>query len=244
MCSRRDSMKNGKKNKIMILVCFICLSLTALGWYQQTQQQSVMALSYVSWGTRGQLVRDVQQALKDRGYYTGTVDGIYGTGTYNAIVAFQRDNGLTADGIAGTDTLAALGISVGTGTSNVGENEFSDVDEDLYLLASAIHGEARGEPYEGQVAVGAVILNRVDSPDFPNTIPGVIYQQGAFDAVRDGQITLTPNDTAFRAAQDALNGWDPTNGALYYWNPATATSRWIWSVPITTRIGRHVFGVK
>ena len=195
-------------------------------------------------GTRGQLVRDVQQALKDRGYYTGTVDGIYGTGTYNAIVAFQRDNGLTADGIAGTDTLAALGISVGTGTSNVGENEFSDVDEDLYLLASAIHGEARGEPYEGQVAVGAVILNRVDSPDFPNTIPGVIYQQGAFDAVRDGQITLTPNDTAFRAAQDALNGWDPTNGALYYWNPATATSRWIWSVPITTRIGRHVFGVK
>ena len=151
---------------------------------------------------------------------------------------------MTADGIAGTDTLAALGISVGTGTSNVGENEFSDVDEDLYLLASAIHGEARGEPYEGQVAVGAVILNRVDSPDFPNTIPGVIYQQGAFDAVRDGQITLTPNDTAFRAAQDALNGWDPTNGALYYWNPATATSRWIWSVPITTRIGRHVFGVK
>ncbi len=237
-------MKNGKKNKIMILVCFICLSLTALGWYQQTQQQAVMALSYVSWGTRGQLVRDVQQALKDRGYYTGTVDGIYGTGTYNAIVAFQRDNGLTADGIAGAATLAALGISVGTGTSGLGEDEFSDIDEDLYLLASAIHGEARGEPYEGQVAVGAVILNRVDSADFPNSIADVIYQEGAFDAVRDGQITLTPNDTAFRAAQDALNGWDPTNGALYYWNPATATSRWIWSVPITTRIGRHVFGVK
>ena len=195
-------------------------------------------------GKRGQLVRDVQQALKNRGYYRGSVDGIYGTGTYNAIVSFQKDNNLTTDGIAGAATLRALGISSGTGSSGIGQTEQSDIDEDLYLLASAIHGEARGEPYEGQVAVGAVILNRVSSEDFPNSIAEVVYQRGAFDAVRDGQITLTPNDTAFRAAQDALNGWDPTNGALYYWNPATATSRWIWSVPITTSIGRHVFGVK
>ena len=232
-----------KKIKIVFLLC--CMFVTAGMVFHTNQKKEVVpTLSYVSWGTTGQLVRDVQQALKNRGYYKGNVDGIYGTGTYNAIVSFQRDNALTADGIAGTETLRALGISSGTGSSGIGQTEQSDIDEDLYLLASAIHGEARGEPYEGQVAVGAVILNRVSSEDFPNSIAEVVYQRGAFDAVRDGQITLTPNDTAFRAAQDALNGWDPTNGALYYWNPATATSRWIWSVPITTSIGRHVFGVK
>ncbi len=232
-----------KKIKIVFLLC--CMFVTAGMVFHTNQKKEVVpTLSYVSWGTTGQLVRDVQQALKNRGYYKGNVDGIYGTGTYNAIVSFQKDNALTADGIAGTETLRALGISSGTGSSGIGQTEQSDIDEDLYLLASAIHGEARGEPYEGQVAVGAVILNRVSSEDFPNSIAEVVYQRGAFDAVRDGQITLTPNDTAFRAAQDALNGWDPTNGALYYWNPATATSRWIWSVPITTSIGRHVFGVK
>ena len=237
-----DTMKN-KMFKIIFLLC--CVFLTAsVALYCKNKSETVEAISYVSWGTRGQLVRDVQQALKNRGYYTRNVDGIYGTGTYNAIVSFQRDNGLTADGIAGEATLRALGISSGTGSSGIGQTGQSNIDEDLYLLASAIHGEARGEPYEGQVAVGAVILNRVSSEDFPNSIAEVVYQRGAFDAVRDGQITLTPNDTAFRAAQDALNGWDPTNGALYYWNPATATSRWIWSVPITTSIGRHVFGVK
>ncbi len=232
-----------KKIKIVFLLC--CMFVTAGMVFHTNQKKEVVpTLSYVSWGTTGQLVRDVQQALKNRGYYKGNVDSIYGTGTYNAIVSFQKDNALTADGIAGTETLRALGISSGTGSSGIGQTEQSDIDEDLYLLASAIHGEARGEPYEGQVAVGAVILNRVSSEDFPNSIAEVVYQRGAFDAVRDGQITLTPNDTAFRAAQDALNGWDPTNGALYYWNPATATSRWIWSVPITTSIGRHVFGVK
>lgn len=209
-----------KKIKIVFLLC--CMFVTAGMVFHTNQKKEVVpTLSYVSWGTTGQLVRDVQQALKNRGYYKGNVDGIYGTGTYNAIVSFQKDNALTADGIAGTETLRALGISSGTGSSGIGQTEQSDIDEDLYLLASAIHGEARGEPYEGQVAVGAVILNRVSSEDFPNSIAEVVYQRGAFDAVRDGQITLTPNDTAFRAAQDALNGWDPTNGALYYWNPAT-----------------------
>lgn len=235
-------MKN-KVLKIIFLFCCVFVVASATRYYKGNYE-TVEAISFVSWGTRGQLVREVQQALKNRGYYTGNVDGIFGTGTYNAIVAFQEDNNLTADGIAGEATLRALGISSGTGSSGIGQTAQSDVDEDLYLLASAIHGEARGEPYEGQVAVGAVILNRVSSEDFPNSIAEVVYQRGAFDAVRDGQITLTPNDTAFRAAQDALNGWDPTNGALYYWNPATATSRWIWSVPITTSIGRHVFGVK
>ena len=156
------------KNKIVKIIFLICCVITTAStvYYYKSQQQTITTLSYVSWGTRGQLVRDVQQALKNRGYYTGNVDGIYGTGTYNAIVSFQRDNGLTADGIAGTATLSVLGISSGTGSSGVSQTGQSDIDEDLYLLASAIHGEARGEPYEGQVAVGAVILNRVSSEDF------------------------------------------------------------------------------
>lgn len=212
--------------------------------YTQTEPEAVAVLQYVSWGTYGDLVRQTQQRLQDLGYYTGKVDGIFGTQTYEAIRKFQQDQGLKVDGIAGSDTLERLGISIGSGTSGVGESGESDYDEDLYLLASIIHGEARGEPYEGQVAVGAVVLNRVASPDFPNTIAEVIFQPGAFDAVDDKQFYLTPNETALNAARDALNGWDPTNGALYYWNPVTATSRWIWSVPITSTIGRHVFGVK
>ncbi len=183
-------------------------------------------------GSRGQVVREIQRRLLDWGYYFGDVDGIFGTGTYEAVVAFQASNGLTPDGIAGPATLEYLGIG-------------SDVvmqQNDLDLLAQIIYGEGRGEPYEGQVAIGAVVLNRVESPLFPNTIEDVIYQRGAFDAVDDGQFYLMPNETAYQAAQDALNGWDPSDGSLYYWNPATATSRWIWSIPIRKTIGRHVFG--
>lgn len=185
------------------------------------------------YGSGGDAVKIIQQRLQDLGYYTGNVDGIYGYGTYEGVRLYQQNNGLTPDGIVGEGTLRSLGI-------------LDEVNEqyDLEVLSRAIYAEGRGEPYEGQVAIGAVILNRVDSPDFPNTIPGVVYQTGAFDAVRDGQINLTPNETAYSAARDALNGWDPTGGALYYWNPATATSRWIWSVPITYSIGNHVFGVK
>lgn len=234
-------MKQRKQRMIWCWMLMICLSLSVVGvGICSRRQETVTAASIVSWGTRGSLVRQVQQRLGELGYNVGTPDGIYGTNTYNAIVQFQRDNNLTPDGIAGAATLQALGIS-GDGTQEL-DNGYTE--DDVYILASAINGEARGEPYEGQVAVGAVILNRVDSDQFPNSIPGVVYQSGAFDAVADGQIQLTPNDSAFRAAQDAINGWDPTNGALYYWNPATATSRWIWSVPITTSIGRHVFGVK
>lgn len=185
------------------------------------------------YGSGGDAVKIIQQRLQDLGYYSGNVDGIYGYGTYEGVRLYQQNNGLTPDGIVGEGTLRSLGI-------------LDEVNEqyDLEVLSRAIYAEGRGEPYEGQVAIGAVILNRVDSPDFPNTIPGVVYQTGAFDAVRDGQINLTPNETAYSAAKDALNGWDPTGGALYYWNPATATSRWIWSVPITYSIGNHVFGVK
>ena len=244
---QRKSQKSWK----IIGSLWVCALAVASGcfWYGNTQTaqtnptnaEAVPVLQYVSWGTYGDLVRQTQQRLQDLGYDVGTVDGIFGTRTYEAIRKFQQDQGMKVDGIAGNDTLERLGISIGSGTSGVGE---SDYDEDLYLLASIIHGEARGEPYEGQVAVGAVVLNRVASPDFPNTIAEVIFQPGAFDAVEDQQFYLTPNETALNAARDALNGWDPTNGALYYWNPVTATSRWIWSVPITTTIGRHVFGVK
>ena len=230
-----------KQKKSIVCFCMVflcCFGLWCFGETNQPQPQAIPVIKLVSWGTRGGLVRQTQEKLKELGYYAGTPDGVF------AIRRFQADNGLKVDGIAGIDTLQALGISVGTGTSGVGETETSDYDDDIYLLASIIHGEARGEPYEGQVAVGAVVLNRVASPNFPNSIEEVIYQPGAFDAVKDKQFYLTPNETALQAAKDALNGWDPTNGALYYWNPATATSRWIWSVPITKTIGRHVFGTK
>lgn len=188
-----------------------------------------MAVYY--WGSTGSKVADIQIRLKDLGYYSGNIDGIFGEGTYYATLNFQSANGLNPDGIVGNETLVKLGISV------------KEIDEnDLYTLASVINGEGRGEPYTGQVAIGAVVLNRVNSEKFPNTISGVVYQNGAFDSVRDGQINLKPSETALRAARDALNGWDPTNGSLYFWNPSTATSKWIWSIPIKLQIGRHVFG--
>ncbi|MGL4789923.1 MAG: spore cortex-lytic enzyme [Anaerotignaceae bacterium] len=192
-----------------------------------------MTISY-SIGARGETVKKIQQQLKNFGYFKGTVDGIFGQQTAEAVKLFQQNNRLTVDGIVGIGTLSALGL----------QSEISLSETDLTLLAKAIYAEGRGEPYTGQVAIGAVILNRVASQDFPNSIAGVIYQKGAFDAVADGQIDLTPNEIAYNAAQDALNGWDPTSGALYYWNPQTATSRWIWTVPITYSIGRHVFGTK
>ena len=152
--------------------------------------------------------------------------------------------GLTVDGIAGTKTLQAMGIfnSSGNSSGNTSSNSSSSTNSnDLNLLSRLVYGEARGEPYSGQVAVAAVVLNRVKNSSFPNTISGVIYQKGAFDVVSDGQINLTPNDTAKKAAQDALNGWDPTNGAIYYFNPSTATNKWIWSRPMTVTIGKHRF---
>lgn len=203
-------------------------------------------------GARGGEVKEVQRRLKNWGYYDGSVDGIYGPATVSAVKYFQKKNGLTADGICGKATYAALGMndsvrvlengSTDSGSSSSGGN--SDyTSSDLYLLAKCIYGEARGESYTGQVAVGAVVLNRVKSSQFPNTISGVIYQKGAFTAVSDGQINLTPNQTAINAAQDAMNGWDPTYGCLYYYNPATATSSWIFSRQTVTTIGRHVFAI-
>lgn len=184
-------------------------------------------------GSQGTEVRNIQTRLKSWGYYNYTVDGIYGWRTAEAVKKFQRKYNLTADGICGPATLEKIGLPTGTSSSS------STSDKDL--LARLIYGEARGESYTGQVAVGAVVLNRVKSSSFPNTVSGVIYQKGAFSVINDGQINLTPNKTAYNAASDALNGWDPSGGALYYYNPATATSSWIWSRPVITQIGNHVF---
>lgn len=190
-------------------------------------------------GSKGQKVKEVQTRLKNWGYYTGSVDGIYGPKTVAAVKYFQRKNGLTADGIVGPATAKKIGISLGGSTSSSGSSSANS--NDVYLLAKAVYAEARGEPYEGQVAIAAVILNRVKHPSFPNTIAGVIYQPGAFTAVSDGQINLSPNETALKAAKDALSGWDPSYGCIYYYNPATATSKWIYSRPVVRRIGKHVF---
>ena len=199
------------------------------------QNNEVLALS--KYGSRGSEVRTIQDKLKRWGYYTGNVDGIYGSLTVSAVKKFQQKNGLTVDGIAGTKTLNAMGIMTSSSSGGSSSNNSSNVT----LLAKAIYGEARGEPYAGQVAVGAVIMNRVKSSKFPNTISGVIYQSGAFDAVSDGQINLNTDSTAKKAAQDALNGWDPSYGAIYYFNPSTATNKWIWSRPLTVKIGKHRF---
>lgn len=191
-------------------------------------------------GSSGATVRTIQTKLKNWGYYTGSVDGIFGSKTKSAVMYFQRRNGLVADGIVGTKTAKALGITLSSSSSSA-TNSSGISNKDLYLLSCCIYGEARGESYTGKVAVAAVVLNRVRSSKFPNTISGVIYQAGAFTCVVDGQINLGTNDECTRAAQDALNGWDPSCGALYYYNPVTATSSWIRNRPILVTIGRHVF---
>ena len=181
-------------------------------------------------------VLTVQKKLKNWGYYDGVVDGEFGYRTEQAVKAFQKKNGLDVTGKVNDETFVALGMSIEgyPGTDSVDS-------ADVNLLARCIHGEARGEPYSGKVAVAAVILNRVENASFPNSISGVIYQSGAFDAVSDGQINLTPDDESIRAAKDAMAGWDPTGGAIYYYNPKTATNEWIRSREIITTIGDHVF---
>ena len=214
--------------KILIIGIFAFLLLF--------ENSEVDALS--KYGSRGDEVRQIQTKLKRWGYYNGNVDGIFGSQTLEAVKYFQRKNGLTVDGIAGPATLKAMGIY---NSSNSGSSSSSNNSSNVNLLARLIYGEARGEPYTGQVAVGAVVMNRVKSSSFPNTISGVIYQSGAFDVVKDGQINLSPNSTAIKAAQYAINCWDPSYGAVYYFNPSTATNKWIWSRPMTVTIGRHRF---
>ena len=221
------------KKKIIGIILLMLLVVTFVTTLMM-QSSKVQALS--KYGSRGSEVRTIQDKLKRWGYYTGNVDGIYGSLTVAAVKRFQQKNGLKVDGIAGTQTLNALGIMQSSSSGSSSSNS-----SNVNLMAKAIYGEARGEPYTGQVAVGAVIMNRVRSSKFPNTIAGVIYQSGAFDAVSDGQINLQPDATARKAAQDAINGWDPTYGAIYYFNPNTATNKWIWSRPMTVTIGKHRF---
>ena len=197
-------------------------------------------------GASGGEVKELQRRLKEWGYYNGAVDGIYGKGTVAAVKAFQKKNGLTADGVAGIETYKALGMNDSVKVlenDNKSSGNSNYTSSYLYLLAKCIYAESRGESYTGQVAVGAVILNRVASSQFPNTISGVIYQRHAFTAVSDGQINLEPDKTAMNAASDAMNGWDPTYGCLYYYNPAVATSSWIFSRQTVTTIGKHVFAI-
>lgn len=231
-----EKQKRSKKEVINIVLAgllIISTALTVMFLYTDYFAQKEAEALTIRQGSTGASVRTIQTRLKQWGYYTGSIDGIFGPQTLAAVKYFQRKNGLAVDGIVGSKTAAAIGIALAQ-TSNSYSN-------DTYLLARCIHAEARGEPYTGQVAIAAVVLNRVKHPSFPNTISGVIYQPGAFTAVADGQMNLAPNDTALRAARDAQNGWDPTYGAIYYYNPVTATNAWIRSRPIHLTIGRHVF---
>ena len=217
-----------KRGKALLLALILILSLLPL-WNAEAALRR---------GSRGDDVAAVQKRLKQWGYYDGAIDGIFGAATERAVRLFQKKNGLTVDGVIGPRTAAAIGITLSGSSSSTGA---SAAGGDVYLLAQCIYSESRGEPYKGQVAVGAVVLNRVKSSAFPNSIAGVVYQRGAFSAVDDGQINLTPDDTALKAAKDAMNGWDPTGGCLFYYNPAKTTNAWIRSRPVVVRIGEHVF---
>lgn len=225
--------------KSVILIFALALALATILSLLFIETPDVAQAAVLKQGSRGDSVKTVQQKLIRWGYLKGSADGIFGAKTKAAVVAFQKKNGLTADGIIGTRTAQALGISLSGATSSFSSSSASSTD--LNLLARVVYGEARGEPYTGQVAVAAVVLNRVRSSSFPNSVAGVVYQSGAFDCVSDGQINLTPNQSAYNAAKDALNGWDPTYGCLFYYNPRTATSKWMLSRTVKLSIGNHAF---
>lgn len=223
-----------KTIKILRILVIIMLNVFLIGLVANLSGTgSITTLSKYS--SRGNEVRQIQTRLKELGYNPGTIDGIYGTNTQNAVKAFQRDKGLSVDGIAGPKTLKALGISSGS-SSNAGYTQ-----NDINLLARIISAESRGESYTGQVAIGAVVLNRVEHPSFPDTIAGVIYQPGAFTAITDGQFNEPVAESSVRAAKEALNGSDPTGGAIYYYNPDKTSNEWIRSRPVIVRIGNHLF---
>lgn len=226
-------MSKHKRKLVLALAVVIAVNLLLISLVTSAE-----AASYKK-GSSGAVVTQIQTKLKAWGYYTGAVDGIFGSGTEKAVRWFQSANGLTVDGKVGTQTLAALGIQAGT--SSGGGTSGGSSNADVNLLARLISAEARGEPYSGQVAVGAVVLNRIKHPSFPNTLSGVIYQSGAFTCIDDGQFNEPVAESAYRAARDALNGVDPSGGAIYYFNPATATSKWIWSRPLIVTIGKHRF---
>lgn len=219
------------KKRIVIMLLAIVFAVSGVSL---SKTDTVYAANIVKGDTTAN-IKAVQTRLLNWGYYTGKVDGVWGSKTLAAVKYFQRRNGLIVDGIVGPATEAAMGLRLNSSSSSSVSNA------NLNLLARCVYAEARGEPYVGQVAVAAVVLNRVRSSSFPNSISGVIYQAGAFTCVDDGQINLTPNQSAYNAARDALNGYDPTGGCLYYYNPATATSKWIWSLKVTLTVGKHSF---
>ncbi|HZX46587.1 MAG TPA: spore cortex-lytic enzyme [Clostridia bacterium] len=234
-------MKGGTilKKAVLILMIALILAFAFNIVYPLYFRRSVETAT-LYWGSTGEEVREVQRRLKNWGYYDGAVDGIYGPKTFQAVKNFQAKHGIPTTGTVGPQTRAALGIPEKAAEGYTPTRGVSSRDN-VYIIAQAIYGEARGEPYIGQVAVGAVIMNRVNHPSFPNTIPGVIFQPGAFTAVMDGQMFMQPDETALKAARDALNGWDPTGGAIYYYNPAKTTNRWIYSRPVLKVIGKHYF---
>lgn len=230
---KRLTLRKTTRRVLALLLSCAVLAAAAGGAYLTRQQEAAEVLSKM--GSRGEEVRRIQQKLTSLGYFSSAIDGIYGTRTQSAVRSFQRDRGLAVDGIAGPKTLAALGLS----SSSTGGGQYSS--NDLYLLAKVIAAEARGEPYTGQVAVGAVVLNRVSHASFPDTIPGVVYQSGAFTCVTDSNWMVEPTAEAKKAARDAINGWDPTGGAIYYYNPKKTSSKWMLSRPVLVTIGDHRF---
>lgn len=236
-------MQTKNKSTVALKVLLILLALIVLSGvlaYFLPQDNGVADAAVLKQGSSGATVKTMQTKLINWGYLTGKADGIFGAKTKAAVIKFQRNNGLTADGIVGTKTAQAMGLKL-SGTTSTSGSGSSSSSTDLNLLARVVYGEARGEPYTGQVAVAAVVLNRVRSSSFPNTIAGVVYQSGAFDCVADGQINLSPNQSAYNAARDALNGWDPSYGCLFYYNPRTATSKWMLSRTVKLNIGNHAF---
>ena len=216
----------------------LALAVVALG---MALAPAALAAKVLEVGSSGSDVTAVQKKLIQWGYLTGSADGKYGEKTRRAVASFQRKNGLTADGRVGPATAAAMGVTLSGGS--VQAASASIISADHRLLSKLVYAEARGESYKGQVAVAAVVLNRVASASFPNTISGVIYQSGAFSCVSNGTINNTPDSAAIRAALDALNGWDPTGGCLYYYNPKATGDQWIRTRTIKTVIGNHSFAV-
>ncbi|MBN3526254.1 spore cortex-lytic enzyme [Paenibacillus apiarius] len=245
-----------RKRMIWITICMVFALFGAYQYKHMTDSAATFSNATIKHGSTGQDVNELQGRLKFLGYYDGKVDGVFGSATLESVKWFQWKFGMKADGVVGSKTKVKLynatknwkpgAAENKAGTSKPkntvsGSNNRGFSENDLKLMANAVFGEARGEPYEGQVAVAAVILNRVKSPSFPNTVSGVIFQPGAFTAVADGQIWLTPNERARQAVQDAIEGWDPSGGCLYYFNPVTATSKWIWTRTQVKTIGKHIF---
>lgn len=220
--------------RIWQIVIIILLNLLVIAFFNTGAKSEASALSKI--GSRGTEVKQVQTKLKSLGFYRYTVDGIYGVSTSAAVKRFQKSRGITADGVSGSKTLLYLGVAK---TKTAGKSTSSK--SNLNLLARVVSAESRGEPYKGQVAVAAVILNRTSHPSFPDTVAGVVYRPGAFTCMTDGQFNVAIDSGAYKAAQAALNGWDPSGGAIYYYNPKTAVNNWIRSRPVIVTIGGHVF---